>query len=408
MDKDTVVGLDVGTTKICALVGKVREDNSLEIIGIGTYPSNGLRKGVVIDIDETVYSIERAVEKAEEDSGCEIDAVYVGIAGGHIKSFNSDGSIPLKHKEITKKDLERVIDVASAVAIPMDREIIQTIVQEYIVDDQEGIQNPIGMSGVRLGVRLHVITAAVTAAQNIIKCVNKAGLDVCDIILQAIASSDAVLKDEEKKGNVILIDLGGGTTDMAVFSKGAIRHTSVLPLGGNNLTYDLSVGLKTSEKEAEEIKKKYGCGCVSLVSDEEFIEVKGFGTKEPRKISRRRIAEILEPRVEEIFSLLYEDLIKSDIDIDLNCGVIITGGSALLEGIVDMAERIFQVPARIGYPKDVAGLSGIVKEPMYATALGLVMYGAKERKKKRKFRIRDSNIFLKIMNTMKKWFSEVF
>ena len=408
MDKDTVVGLDVGTTKICALVGKVREDNSLEIIGIGTYPSNGLRKGVVIDIDETVYSIERAVEKAEEDSGCEIDAVYVGIAGGHIKSFNSDGSIPLKHKEITKKDLERVIDVASAVAIPMDREIIQTIVQEYIVDDQEGIQNPIGMSGVRLGVRLHVITAAVTAAQNIIKCVNKAGLDVCDIILQAIASSDAVLKDEEKKGNVILIDLGGGTTDMAVFSKGAIRHTSVLPLGGNNLTYDLSVGLKTSEKEAEEIKKKYGCGCVSLVSDEEFIEVKGFGTKEPRKISKRRIAEILEPRVEEIFSLLYEDLIKSDIDIDLNCGVIITGGSALLEGIVDMAERIFQVPARIGYPKDVAGLSGIVKEPMYATALGLVMYGAKERKKKRKFRIRDSNIFLKIMNTMKKWFSEVF
>lgn len=408
MDKDTVVGLDVGTTKICALVGKVKEDNSLEIIGIGTYPSNGLRKGVVIDIDETVYSIERAVEKAEEDSGCEIDAVYVGIAGGHIKSFNSDGSIPLKHKEITKKDLERVIDVASAVAIPMDREIIQTIVQEYIVDDQEGIQNPIGMSGVRLGVRLHVITAAVTAAQNIIKCVNKAGLDVCDIILQAIASSDAVLKDEEKKGNVILIDLGGGTTDMAVFSKGAIRHTSVLPLGGNNLTYDLSVGLKTSEKEAEEIKKKYGCGCVSLVSDEEFIEVKGFGTKEPRKISKRRIAEILEPRVEEIFSLLYEDLIKSDIDIDLNCGVIITGGSALLEGIVDMAERVFRVPARIGYPKDVAGLSGIVKEPMYATALGLVMYGAKERKKKRKFRIRDSNIFLKIMNTMKKWFSEVF
>jgi len=408
MDKDTVVGLDIGTTKICALVGKVREDNSLEIIGIGTYPSNGLKKGVVIDIDETVHSIERAVERAEEDSGCEIDAVYVGIAGGHIKSFNSDGSIPLKHKEITKKDLERVIDVASAVAIPMDREIIQTIVQEYIVDDQEGIQNPIGMSGVRLGVRLHVITAAVTAAQNIIKCVNKAGLDVCDIILQAIASSDAVLKDDEKKGNVILIDLGGGTTDMAVFSKGAIRHTSVLPLGGSNLTYDLSIGLRTSEKEAEEIKKKHGCSSVSLVSKEELIEVKGFGAKGPRKISRRRIAEILEPRVEEIFSLLYEDLMKSEIDIDLNCGVIITGGSALLEGIVEVAERIFRVPARIGYPKDVAGISEIVKEPMYATALGLVMYGAKERKKKRKFRIRDSNIFLKIMNTMKKWFSEVF
>ncbi len=408
MDKDIVVGLDIGTTKICALVGEVKKDNSLEIIGIGTHPSKGLRKGVVIDIDETVRSIEAAVEKAEKDSGCEIDAVYVGIAGGHIKSFNSDGSIPIKHKEITKKDLERVIDVASAVAIPMDREIIQTIVQEYKVDDEEGIQNPIGMSGVRLGVRLHIITAAVTATQNIIKCVNNAGLDVCDIILQAIASSDAVLKEEEKKGNVILIDLGGGTTDMAVFSRGAIRHTSVLPLGGNNLTYDLSVGLKTSQKEAEEIKKKYGCGCVSLVSKDEFVEIKGFYENGTRRISKKKIAEILEPRVEEIFSLLYEDLIRSEIDVDLNCGVIITGGSALLEGIVEVAERIFQVPARIGYPKDVGGRAEIAKEPMYATALGLLMYGAKERKKKRKFRIRDSNIFLKIMNTMKKWFSEVF
>ena len=408
MDKDIVVGLDVGTTKICALVGKVGEDDSLEIVGMGTHPSNGLRKGVVVDIDETVRSIEKAVEKAEKDSGCEIDAVYVGIAGGHIKSFNSDGSIPIKHKEITKKDLERVIDVASAVAIPMDREIIQTIVQEYKVDDEEGIQNPIGMSGVRLGVRLHIITAAVTAAQNIIKCVNNAGLDVCDIILQAIASSDAVLKEDEKKGNVILIDLGGGTTDMAVFSKGAIRHTSVLPLGGNNLTYDLSVGLKTSQKEAEEIKKKYGCGSVSLVSEDEFVEIKGFNENGTRKVSRKRIAEILEPRVEEIFSLLYEDLIRAEVDVDLNCGVIITGGSALLNGIVEVAERIFRVPARIGYPKDVGGRSEIAKEPMYATALGLLMYGARERKKKRKFRIRDSNIFLKIMNTMKRWFSEVF
>ncbi|RLB09144.1 MAG: cell division protein FtsA [Deltaproteobacteria bacterium] len=408
MDKDIVVGLDVGTTKICALVGKVKEDNSLEIIGIGTHPSNGLRKGVVVDIDETVHSIEEAVEKAEKDSGCEIDAVYVGIAGGHIKSFNSDGSIPIKHKEITKKDLERVIDVASAVAIPMDREIIQTIVQEYKVDDEEGIQNPIGMSGVRLGVRLHIITAAVTAAQNIIKCVNNAGLDVCDIILQAIASSDAVLKEDEKKGNVILIDLGGGTTDMAVFSSGAIRHTSVLPLGGNNLTYDLSVGLKTSQKEAEEIKKKYGCGSVSLVSEDEFVEIKGFYENGLRKVSRKRIAEILEPRVEEIFSLLYEDLIRSEVDVELNCGVVITGGSALLDGIVEVAERIFRVPARVGYPRYVGGRSEIAREPMYATALGLLMYGARERKKKRKFRIRDSNIFLRIMNTMKKWFSEVF
>ncbi len=408
MDKDIIIGLDIGTTKICALVGKVQEDGTIEIIGIGTHPSEGLKKGVVIDIDKTVDSIQKAIEEAEKASGCEINAVYVGIAGGHIKSFNSSGSIALKNRTITEKDIQRVIDVASAVAIPMDREIIQTIVQEYIVDDQGDIKNPVGMSGVRLEVRLHIITAAVSAAQNLIKCVNNAGLDVCDIILQAIASSDAVLTEDEKRGNVVLIDLGGGTTDMAVFSKGSIRHTSVLPLGGNNLTYDLSVGLKTSEKEAEQIKIKYGCASTSLVSPDEFIEIRGFDGKRTRRISKQRIVEILEPRVEEIFNLLYEDLIRSDIDVNLNCGVVITGGSALLDGMIDIAERVFGIPARIGYPKDVKGISHIIKQPMYATALGLVLYGARERKKKRKFRIRDSNIFFKIVNTMKKWFSEVF
>ncbi len=408
MHKDIIVGLDIGTTKICALVGKIQGDDSLEIIGIGTHPSYGLRKGVVIDIEDTVKSIEKAIEKAEDAAGCEIDAVYVGIAGGHIKSFNSEGAIPLKHKEITEKDIERVIDAASAIAIPMDREIIQTVVQEYVVDDQDGISNPVGMSGVRLGARVHLITAAVTSAQNIIKCANRAGLDVCDIILQAIASSDAVLTEEEKKGNVILIDFGGGTTDMAVFAKGAIRHTSVLPLGGNNLTYDLSIGLKTSEKEAEEIKKRYGCGCISLVPEDELVDILEFANQRRRSIHKRKIAEILEPRVEEIFSLLYDDLRRSDIDADLNCGVVITGGSSNLEGIIEIAERVFNVPARIGYPKDVKGISDIVKQPMYATAMGLVLYGAKESGKKRKFRIRDSNIFVRIMNTMKKWFSEVF
>jgi len=408
MGKDIVVGLDIGTTKICALVGKISSDDSLEIIGIGTHPSNGLRKGVVIDIDDTVKSIEKAVEKAEDMAGCEIDAVYVGIAGGHIKSFNSEGAIPLKNREITKKDIERVIDAASAISIPMDREIIQTMVQEYIVDEQDGILNPVGMSGVRFGARVHIITAAVTSAQNIIKCANKAGLDVCDIILQAIASSDAVLTDEEKKGNIILIDFGGGTTDMAVFSKGAVRHTSVLPLGGSNLTYDLSIGLKISEKEAEKIKKTQGCGCLSLISKGEIVEVSAIDGRRRRIIPKRKIAEILEPRIEEIFSLLHEDLIRSEVDINLNCGVVITGGSAKLEGIIEVAEKIFNVPVRIGYPKDIEGISEIVKEPMYATAVGLVLYGLKEREKRRKFRIRDSNIFIRIMNTMKKWFNEMF
>ncbi len=408
MSKDIIVGLDIGTTKICALVGKIQPGNVLEIIGVGTYPSHGLRKGVVINIDDTVESIQKAVEKAEEMAGCEINAVYIGIAGGHIKSFNSEGAIPLKHKEITKKDIDRVIEAASAISIPMDREIIQTVVQEYIVDDQDGIVNPLGMSGVRLGARVHIITAAVTSAQNIIKCANRAGLDVCDIILQAIASSDAVLSNEEKQGNIILIDLGGGTTDMAVFSRGAVRHTFVLPLGGNNLTYDLSVGLKTSEKEAEEIKKKYGCGCVELASEEENIEVVGIAGKRSRRISKRTIAEILEPRVEEIFSLLYEDLIRSNVDVNLNRGVVITGGSAKLEGIVEVAERIFGVPVRIGYPKGITGISEVINDPMYSTAVGLVKYGAREGRKKKKFRIRDTNIFSRIINTMKKWFSEVF
>jgi len=408
MSKDIIVGLDIGTTKICALVGKIQPDNMLEIIGIGTHPSHGLRKGVVVNIEDTVKSIEKAVEKAEDMPGCEIDAVYVGIAGGHIKSFNSEGAIPLKHKEITKKDIERVIEAASAIAIPMDREIIQTVVQEYIVDDQDGIADPLGMSGVRLGARIHVITAAVTSAQNIIKCANQAGLDVCDIVLQAIASSDAVLTEEEKNSNVILIDFGGGTTDMAVFSEGAVRHTSVLPLGGNNLTYDLSIGLKTSEREAEEIKKSYGCGYAPLISKDEMVEVIGIDSRRSRIIPRKMIAEILEPRVEEIFSLLYEDLIRSDIDVNLNCGVIITGGSAKLDGIIEVAEEIFNVPARIGYPRNISGFADIIEQPMYATAVGLVLYGSRERKKRRKFRIRDSNIFIRIMNTMKKWFSEVF
>ena len=406
MAKEIIVGLDIGTTKICAVVGEVRPDG-IEIIGMGSHPSEGLRKGVVINIEQTVNSIKEAVEEAETMAGCEISSVYTGIAGGHLKGFNSHGVIALKEKEVTKKDIERVIEAASAVAIPMDREVIHTLVQEFIVDDQGEIMDPLGMSGVRLEAKVHMVAGAVTSAQNIIKCANRAGLDVCNIVLESLASSEAVLSKEERNLGTALLDFGGGTTDMAVFSKGAVKHTSVLALGGDNLTYDIAVGLRTPKAEAEKIKIKYGCGLSSLIGKDETIEVPGVGGRRPRTLSRQIIGEILEPRVEEIFSLIYNELVRSGYDDQISSGVVVTGGSADLAGITEMAEQIFNASARIGYPQGVNGLLEVVNKPMYATAVGLVIYGAKTAKKPRKFRIRDSHIFERVLNRMKKWFEDV-
>jgi cell division protein FtsA len=326
MAKEIIVGLDIGTTKICAVVGEVRPDG-IEIIGMGSHPSEGLRKGVVINIEQTVNSIKEAVEEAETMAGCEISSVYTGIAGGHLKGFNSHGVIALKEKEVTKKDIERVIEAASAVAIPMDREVIHTLVQEFIVDDQGEIMDPLGMSGVRLEAKVHMVAGAVTSAQNIIKCANRAGLDVCNIVLESLASSEAVLSKEERNLGTALLDFGGGTTDMAVFSKGAVKHTSVLALGGDNLTYDIAVGLRTPKAEAEKIKIKYGCGLSSLIGKDETIEVPGVGGRRPRTLSRQIIGEILEPRVEEIFYLIYNELVRSGYDDQISSGVVVTGGS---------------------------------------------------------------------------------
>ncbi len=406
MAKEIIVGLDIGTTKICAVVGEVRPEG-IEIIGMGSHPSEGLRKGVVINIEQTVNSIKEAVEEAETMAGCEISSVYTGIAGGHLKGFNSHGVIALKEKEVTKKDIERVIEAASAVAIPMDREVIHTLIQEFIVDDQDEIVDPLGMSGVRLEAKVHMVAGAVTSAQNIIKCANRAGLDVCNIVLESLASSEAVLSKEERNLGTALLDFGGGTTDMAVFSKGAVKHTSVLALGGDNLTYDIAVGLRTPKVEAEKIKIKYGCGLSSLIGKDETIEVPGVGGRRPRTLSRQIIGEILEPRVEEIFYLIYNELIRSGYDEQIRSGVVVTGGSAELAGITEMAEQIFNASARIGYPQGVTGLLEVVNKPMYATAVGLVIYGAKTAKKPRKFRIRDSHIFERVLNRMKKWFEDV-
>jgi len=401
-----IVGLDIGTTKICAVVGEVVH-NTVEIIGIGSHPSEGLRKGVVINIEKTVNSIKEAIEEAETMAGCEISSVYAGIAGGHIKGFNSHGVIALKEREVTKKDIGRVIEAASAVAIPMDREVIHVLEQEFIVDEQDGILDPLGMSGVTMEALIHIVTGAVTSAQNIIKCANRAGLDVHDIVLESLASSEAVLSDEERNLGVALIDFGGGTTDMAVFSKGSIKHTSVLALGGYNLTYDISIGIRTPTKEAEKIKMKYGCALTSMIGSDETIEVPGVGGREPRTLPRQFLGEILEPRLEEIFTLIQSELIRSGYEDIVNSGVVITGGSSELAGIPEIAEQIFNAPCRIGYPQGVGGLIEVVDHPMYATAVGLVLYGAKGNNGNKKFRIRDTNIFGKVMERMKKWFKDV-
>lgn len=404
--EELIVGLDIGTSKICCVVGEVRPDRMVDIIGMGSHPSIGLRKGVVINIENTVDSIKEAIEEAETMAGCEISSVYAGIAGGHVKGFNSHGVIALKKREVGKLDIERVIDAARAVAIPMDREVIHTLPQEFIVDDQAGISDPTGMSGVRLEVKIHIVTGSVTSAQNIIKCANRAGLDVYDIVLESLASSEAVLTDEERNLGVALIDFGGGTTDLAIFSQGSIKHTFVLTLGGDNMTNDIAIGIRTPFKEAEKIKIKYGCGLTSLIGEDETIEVPGVGDRKPRTISRRLLGEILEPRVEELFSLIYQEMVRSGYDDLVSSGVVVTGGSAILPGVPEIVEQVFNMPARIGYPASIGGLKEIVNSPMYATAVGLVLYGANSQQREKRFRIRDTNIFNRIVSRMKRWFTE--
>ena len=403
--ENIIVGLDIGTTKICAVVGEVI-DKEINIIGIGTHPSIGLRKGVVVNIESTVDSIKKAVEEAELMAGYEISSVYAGIAGGHITGFNSRGIVGIKGPEVTQQDIERVIDAARAVAIPMDREVIHVLPQEYIVDEQAGIQNPIGMAGVRLEAKIHIVTGAVTSAHNIVKCANRSGLDVCDIVLEALASGEAVLTDEEKDLGTVLLDLGGGTTDLAVFSGKNIKHTFVLALGGNNLTNDIAVGLRAPLPEAEKIKIKYGSCVAKNIGNDEMIEVPGMGGRTPRKLSRQILGEILEPRMEEIFTLIKREIYRAEMENLIPSGIVLTGGSALLNDVTEIAESVFNLPTRLGKPMGIGGLVDVVNNPMYATGVGLVLYGAKNQTRK-KFRIRDGNIFNRVMSRMKKWFSEV-
>ncbi len=401
-----MVGLDVGTTKICAIVAEDTEEG-LEIIGLGSHPSKGLRKGVVVNIETTVQSIRKAIEEAELMAGCDISSVYSGISGGHIKAFNSHGVIAVKDGEVSATDVERVIEAAQAVAIPTDREVIHVIPQEYIIDDQEGIQEPLGMNGIRLEVKVHIVTAAVTSAQNIVKCANKAGLDVADIALQQIASSEAVLTPDERELGVALIDIGGGTTDIAIYHGAAIKYTTVISLGGNQVTGDIAVGLRTPTSEAEKIKKKYGSAMIALTSTDEMVEVPGVGGHKPRMVTRQILAEIIEPRMEEIFELINREIIKSGYDGFISSGIVLTGGTSAMEGVVELAEQVFNLPTRRGVPMGITGLIDVVRSPMYSTGVGLVLY-AKRHGEGTQFKRNGENLFGKMLDRMKGWIKEFF
>lgn len=404
--EEHVVGLDIGTTKICAIVGEVSEEG-IDIIGIGSHPSKGLRKGVVVNIESTVSSIKKAVEEAELMAGSEITSVFAGIAGGHIKGINSHGIVAIKSKEVTPMDLDRVIDAAQAVSIPLDREVIHVIPQQFVVDDQDGVRDPVGMSGVRLEAKVHIVTGAVTSAQNIIKCCNRAGLNVNDIILQQLAASEASLSIDEKELGVVLIDIGGGTTDIAVYSNGSVVHTAVLTLGGNHFTNDIAVGLRTPAHEAERIKLKYGCSMAALVHKDETIEVPSVGGRNPRVLSRQILAEIIEPRMEEVFTLVHQEIQRSGCEDMIAAGVVLTGGTSIMEGVPEIAEQIFNLPVRRGSPKGIGGLVDVVRSPMYATGVGLVLLGNASTECKR-FKVKDRNIYSKVRGRMKEWLGEMF
>jgi cell division protein FtsA len=373
-DRRVIVGLDIGTSKVVALVGELAPDNSIEAIGLGSHPSRGLKRGVVVNIESTVQSIQRAIEEAELMAGCEINAVYAGMAGSHIRSLNSHGVVAIRDREVSAGDVEHVIEAAKAVAIPADQRILHVLPQEFVIDGQEGIRDPIGMSGVRLEAKVHIVTGAESAAQNIIKCVQRCGLAVEDIVLEQLASSFACLTDDEKELGVCLVDIGGGTTDIAVFSGGAIRHTAVIPIAGDQVTNDIAVSMRTPTQYAEDIKLRHACALSQLANPDESIEVPSVGERPARRLARQTLAEVVEPRYEELYSLIRDELRRSGFDESIAAGIVMTGGSARMEGAIDLAEEIFHMPVRLGLPQQIKGLGEVLQSPTYATAVGLLLY----------------------------------
>jgi cell division protein FtsA len=409
-DPNFVVGLDIGTTKICAIIAEVNGSRAVDVIGVGTSPSKGLRKGVVVNIDVTVESIRRAIAEAEMMAGVKTTAAFVGIAGGHIKGINSRGVIAVSGKdhEVAPADVERVVDAAKAVALPVDREVIHVLPQEFLIDGQGGIKEPVGMTGIRLEAEVHIVTGAVTSAQNIIKCANRAGLEVQDIVLQQLASGEATLSQDEKDLGVALVDIGGGTSDIVVFVDGSVYHTAVLSLGGDHVTNDIAIGLRTPAHEAEAIKKKYGCALTGMVRRDESIEVPSVGGRRPRVLSRQTLCEVIQPRMEEIFGLVDREIARAGLKGQVAAGVVVTGGCSILEGVPDLAEQIFDLPVRRGVPVGMGGLTDVVASPVFATAVGLVLYGAEHRHQRRFNKVTDRNIFDRVVARMRDWFGELF
>ena len=402
-----IVGLDIGTSKVVAIVGEITVEGDIDIIGIGTQPSRGLKKGVVVNIESTVQSIQRAVEEAELMAGCQIRSVYAGIAGSHIRSINSHGIVAIKEKEVTAADVARVIDAAKAVAIPADQRILHVLPQEFVIDNSEGIRDPISMSGVRLEAKVHLVTGAMSAAQNIIKCVRRCGLEVDDIILEQLASSAAVLTDDEKELGVCLVDIGGGTTDIAVFSDGAIRHTAVIPIAGDQVTNDIAVALRTPTQYADDLKIKYACALRQLTAEDETIEVPSVGDREPRRLARQTLAEVVEPRYEELLSLVQAELRRSGFEEICAAGVVLTGGSSKMEGAIELAEEIFHMPVRLGYPQHISGLVEVVRNPIHSTGVGLLLFGNRQQSALSSYQL-DENSEAGVWARMKSWFQGNF
>jgi len=409
-NSNMIVGLDIGTSKVVAIVGEVKADGSLNIVGIGSHRSRGLKKGTVVNIESTVESIQRAIEEAELMAGCRIHSVYAGIAGSHIRSMNSHGIVAIRDREVTRADIDRVIDAAQAVAIPADQRVLHILPQEYIIDSQEGVKEPLGMSGVRLEAKVHLVTCAINAVQNIEKCIKRCGLQTEEIILEQLASSYAVLTDDEKELGVCMVDIGGGTTDIAIFTEGAIRHTGVIPIAGDQVTNDIAMALRTPTDNADELKIKYACALTQLASAGEMIKVPGVGDRPARELSRQALAEVVEPRYDELFTLVKAELQRSGYENLLAAGVVMTGGTSKMEGVIELAEEIFHMPVRIGMPQGVKGLADIVRNPIYSTGVGLLLYGMRQQQHQERSHhpvsVKESQI--SVIKRVKNWLKDNF
>jgi cell division protein FtsA len=406
-NKDLIVGLDIGTSKIVALVAEVPPEGGINILGMGAAPSRGLKKGVVVNIEATVSAIQRALEDAELMANCKITQVYTGIAGSHIRSLNSHGMVPIRDREVSQVDVDRVIETARAVNISTDQQILHVLPQEYVIDGQEGVREPLGMSGVRMEVKVHIVTGAVSAAQNIVKCVRRCGLEVHDLILQPLASSYAVLNDDEKDLGVCLVDIGGGTTDIAVFTRGAIQHTAVIPIAGDQITNDIAQTLRTPTREAEDLKIQQGIALRQLADAREMVEVPGIGERGPRMLSKQLLSEVIEPRVEELYSLVQAELRRSGFEEQISSGIVLTGGSSQMKGMVELAEEVFHVPVRLGVPEYVGGLSERVRSPRYATSVGLLLAGLEKHELDQVAKIQGAS-FKQVLERMRAWFQNTF